>query len=228
MKLIFDFDDTIFDTKRFKYEYFFKCLEKYGISSEKFEESYLAQRKKDKVYDLNTHLSELISKINPPITPNDVISNIKKDMQDYIFPEFKSVSNTYGKDNIFIITHGEINFQQLKIDASRIGDYVARVIIVGGSKQKEIEALCAKYSDEKLFFFDDKFEYVVMDNIPNNLICVFVGDVASLSEEQRSELEKRNIKVCIRGELPQVIQKYAEENKIESIKNLNEGSPKMI
>lgn len=216
MKLIFDFDDTIFDTKRFKKERLFKCLEKYGITPENFEKSYLEHRKKYSNYDIDIHFQELVKDFGVNVNIKQVIIEITTNIQKFVFPDVKNIFAEQGKENIFIITQGSTAYQKLKTENSKIREDVEEIIVVSGSKLEEINALCEKFRSEMILFFDDKYEHLILENQPKNLICIFVGDVNSLSESQKKELNDRNISMCQRSGLDQKISKLTKENAIKN------------
>lgn len=162
MKFIFDFDDVLFhSTKLFK-EHMYKVLEEAGIPRILAEKSY-EESKRNEMYWLKSILKDF--SINP-----DLCEEILKESKNFINTELLDTVKKLGKENCFIISYGNHEFQYDKIKRTQIEDLFTEIVVVSGSKKDAIEKICAKYKDEKVIFVDDKakhFEDLDFKKFPN-------------------------------------------------------------
>ena len=85
-----------------------------------------------------------------------------------------------GKENCFIVTNGEQEFNHDKILRIGLQDlfYEQNIFIVLGSKKEIIEKICAKHKNEKVIFIDDKakhFEDLDFTKCPNLKTILYTG-----------------------------------------------------
>ena len=205
MKLIIDFDDTIFDTERFKKEKLFPALTQYGVSKKVFEISYKKYYKKNTTYDVYKHLELLEKKFTIKIDKALFSLQISKNLHTFIFPEYIRIFEKCGKDNIYIITQGEKEFQKLKIYSSLIQKKVKKILIVDDSKQNELERLCSLWSAELIIFIDDKFKNLSFENKSTNLRRIFIGKKTNLTKKQEKYLLIKEIPIYTRKNIEKAI-----------------------
>ncbi len=168
MKFIFDFDDVLFHTsKRFK-KHVIPVLEKHGISRNQIEEYFKKERwnlfsfKKMLAHFSVSRLYEEIMGKGKVFSNKDLIEVIKK----------------MGKNNCFIITYGDEEFQRDKIERAGITPLFSEIIVVTGSKKESIERICEKYKNEEVLFVDDKakhFEDLDFNKYPNLKTILYDG-----------------------------------------------------
>ncbi|OGI68527.1 hypothetical protein A2738_01440 [Candidatus Nomurabacteria bacterium RIFCSPHIGHO2_01_FULL_42_15] len=161
MKFIFDFDDVLFhNTKLFK-EHMYTSLKQAGISRVVAEEYYKTVRKNQFwLKELLTHFS----------LKESLYGEILKESKNFINKELLSVLKELGKENCYIVTHGNKEFQNNKIKISGITPLFSEIIVVQVSKKKAVEKICAKHKDEQVIFIDDKvkhFEDLDFKKYPN-------------------------------------------------------------
>jgi FMN phosphatase YigB (HAD superfamily) len=159
MKVIFDFDDVIFNAKAFK-DVMYQILGNEGYSG--MEELYEKVRERPTPFSLLAFLEEL----DPALTS---LENLDKKFSLYerilgfsehlVHAEVTELIQRLGKDNCYIVTNGVESFQQDKIRRSVGQDLVREVIVVSGSKREAIEEICKRHSDEEVIFVDDKSKY---------------------------------------------------------------------
>lgn len=227
MKLLFDFDDTIFDTERLKEERLFTSLQEYGVTKEDFENDYTSWRKTHPVYDIREHLRHLVTDHTLPVNVDTVVMNITEDLKTYVFPEYLDLIRLYGKKNSFIITQGENDYQRLKIKNSGIEEEVEGVFTVTTSKKEKVLELCARWGNESILFFDDKISNLNFKAETNNLTRIFTGNPMALDEKVLGTFQELGIETYRREEvvtkIPTLIQPEEKKSDIPT-----HGGPKMV
>ena len=195
MKVIFYFDDTIFDTKKFKEEALFNAFIQYGFTNEFVKNKYQEHRKENGVFELIDFINFVFDKSDKVFNSENIQYEIVKKINTYIKEEYRNLVTRLGRENVFIVSQGDEQFQRLKIKNADMEILAEEIIIVNGKKEEEIRNLCLRWDGEQVLFLDDKFTNLILENIPSNLQQYFVGDENSLNKEQKSVLKKLNIKV---------------------------------
>ncbi len=159
MKIIFDFDDVLFDAKAFK-ELMFFYLEEKGVSNAR--EVYTSMRARDKTFLVLDYLRSLHI---PKEDVDSVYEGIVTPAKWLVKQDVLSILKKVGKENAFIVSLGEEAFQRDKIEQA-LGDDVldSHVVVVSPSKREEIIRVCTMYKDEEIIFVDDKIE--LLNNLP--------------------------------------------------------------
>lgn len=214
MKLVFDFDDTIFDSQRFKEERMYTCLVESGVTVEEFKASYEEHRRNNSIHDIHKHLREIIAERGLAVSPEDIIYSMVQNIESYVFPEYLDLLKQYGRENIFVLTQGTEQFQTLKILHSNVEEQIEKSIIVQGGKEEQLNNLASIWQ-ETILFFDDKVSNLLFSAKENNIIPVFVGDVETLTDEQKGLLQANNIRFCHRSEIQALIPTLMKEHGIE-------------
>lgn len=215
MKLVFDFDDTVFDTERFKEERFYTSLSEYGVSREEFKSHYQKYRDTNPVYDIHLHLQELCAEKNIDIPVEDVVFSMVRGIDQYVFPEYKPIFEKYGRENIFILSQGSEHFQMLKIKHSEIEEKIEKAYIVAENKENTLHDLSLMWPAETILFFDNTVSNFHFERKEANIIPVFVGDPSLLSETDSLFLEENNIRICKKDEIEANIALFTKEAGIE-------------
>ena len=159
MRYIFDFDDVLFNTEKFK-EHEFACMKKIGISHEIALHSYEKIREAGKLFSLKYFLSDLfvVAEIKG-IEIEEIYEDIMGVCKTLLNKEVFQLIQKLGRENCFIVTHGDREFQMDKIKRTGIVPLFSEIVIVPGSKKEMVEKICAKYKNEEVFFIDDKEKY---------------------------------------------------------------------
>lgn len=156
MKVIFDFDDVVFNGKKFKSK-MFKVLEDRGY--ENVEKRYDLLRTNGLPFSLLDFMSDLDPSLEgeEKILLYEVILGFSWEcINEDVFRIMKEL----GKENCYIVTNGTYKFQMDKIRRS-IGLNVAEeVVVVSGSKEEEVKKICQRHKDEEVIFVDDKVLYL--------------------------------------------------------------------
>ena len=170
MKLIFDFDDTLSDTKRFK-ERLFSSLENIGIPRIIGEAEYEKIKSAGVCFSLKTFLNSILKANN---FNQKKLQSLYEEISE-IFPSLLDknlieIVKRLGRQNCYIVTYGDNEYQMEKIKKSGIISLFQEIYTTSTSKKEIVEQLCAKYSNEKIIFIDDKvhhFENLDIKKYPN-------------------------------------------------------------
>ena len=133
MKIYFDFDRTLFNTKVF-YEDIYKKLEEYKISPQLFDKIRIES--KNEGFNLFGIL-EKINKIKPFNNSLYVeLEHIFECSSMYVFDDVEPLLKYLKEINckLYILTKGNEEFQSVKIDNSKIDDYFEEIIITNNHK----------------------------------------------------------------------------------------------
>ena len=156
MKIILDFDDTIFNTYKLTQE-FIKIFEKAGFTKKEFYANYQITQEKTGDFDLETAFdlfSELKSFNREKI--KEEINSILSKTNDFIHSDFFGFADSFDKKNLILISCGIASSQKTKIENSKITHFFNKIIITPENKVKSFENISQKYKNEKIFFIDDK------------------------------------------------------------------------
>ncbi|KKQ43957.1 MAG: hypothetical protein US64_C0020G0003 [Candidatus Nomurabacteria bacterium GW2011_GWC1_37_9] len=155
IKIIFDFDDVLFDnTKQLKTR-MYSCLEKNGISKDVAEKYYKEVREAE--FYLKDFISKLLIRHNiSKVSQGDIYEEIMCKCKDFVNKDLLGIVNNLGKSNCYIVSNGEKDFQKDKIDRSGIYSLFSEVNIVPKSKKDNIERICSENKDSRIIFIDDK------------------------------------------------------------------------
>ncbi|KKQ12279.1 MAG: hypothetical protein US26_C0013G0003 [Candidatus Nomurabacteria bacterium GW2011_GWE1_36_71] len=155
IKIIFDFDDVLFDnTKQLKTR-MYSCLEKNGISKDVAEKYYKEVREAE--FYLKDFISKLLIRHNiSKVSQGDIYEEIMCKCKDFVNKDLLGIVNNLGKSNCYIVSNGEKDFQKDKINRSGIYSLFSEVNIVPKSKKDNIERICSENKDSRIIFIDDK------------------------------------------------------------------------
>src|SRR3989338_9776315 len=148
MKFIFDFDDVLFyNTRQFK-PHMFSYLQKIGIAPDTAREYYAKVRVRE--FSLKNFISTLAIREKIDKNPEDAYKEIMSQCRKFVNTELINLIKKSGKENCFLITNGEKEYQGDKIIETGIDFLFSQIIIVPGSKKEAVEKLCSQYKNEKV------------------------------------------------------------------------------
>lgn len=195
MKVIFDFDDVIFNAKAFK-EYMFLVLEKNGY--EDIRAKYEKMRGSGVTFSLYSFIKSVTfdsSEENVQVLYEKIISSCPLYINQQIF----DLMTALGKENCSIVTHGDHEFQMDKIRRSVGTDMVKDIVVVSTTKAEAVAAICDRYNDEEVIFVDDKLSFINDLDFEkcSNLKTVLFNEngLANLKAEIAESLQLENIKM---------------------------------
>jgi len=171
MKIVLDFDDTIFNTHRLMRE-FLEIVKKFGFTEEEFFGAYQECKKIMGYFDPKT-IIELLNKAKPfdKVKAEKEIDLILSDLSNFVYSDFFDFVKDFKKESLILLSFGAIDFQEIKIENSGITSYFQKVIITQRDKTEDLKNILRQTQDdkgnegEKIFFIDDKT--VQVDNIKN-------------------------------------------------------------
>lgn len=195
MKLILDLDDTILDTKRFKKDFLFKVFEAHNISSDVISSNYSEYTEVDS-FNLKHFLNYAITKNSleeKHIDTDLMVLNLKKDVLKCVKPEYLELIKKAGRENVIIVTKGDKEFQEYKIESCGLFSVVDERYIISDSKDDTIKDHCTKWWPEEVIFVDDSYKNILKEDVPDNLRQVYVGGLDNLSESEKEKLKELKV-----------------------------------
>lgn len=192
-KVIIDFDDTLFNTQALKLE-LARVFGKYGISQEKFAETYLKiyQDQNGRAqYDVVRHL-DLLSQEFKTLDKEKILAEINQLLKGWRLagvPEFLSALKQKDFYLILLSLGGE-RFQKRKIEAAGIKNYFDEIITVDEPKIKILKDLIGSLGEEIIFINDKIKETQEAKAVFPSLkpILLMREDIFPLSDYQNSGL----------------------------------------
>lgn len=163
MKLIFDFDGIIFNTRLFKRQ-LMKCFSEAGVLKKDFEKSYQYFKNQKIPYSAIKHLRFLKREFgyNSDRCYGLILGKVEKmfkNLKPYIFKDAEIFLKSLSKNNLYLLSYGDLNFQKQKIKGAKISDYFRRVIITNKNKAEIVKQIVKKDKFgklEKIIFIDDQ------------------------------------------------------------------------
>lgn len=162
MKIYLDFDGTLFNTDKF-YQDYLNILNKYNISS--FEiEKIKKELFKNKRFNLDILTDYIISKYN--------IKNLKQEVEtlynnSYVFEDVIPFLEKYKNYNLILLTLGDIDYQNRKIEGSKLSKYFQDIMITDVDKSQ----LDINYKDN-LFIDNNPKELIKFQNRGGKIIRI--------------------------------------------------------
>ena len=171
MKIILDFDDTIFNTHRLMQESL-EIFKKFNFTEEEFFGAY--QKCKERVGDFDLEIIvDLIFNLDKSNNLNTKtrLANKKKIKEEmnilfskasgFVYSDFFDFINNFSKKDLILLSFGTTDFQEMKINNSGIISYFQKVIITQKDKTEDLKNnILIKNEGEKIFFIDDKAEQI--------------------------------------------------------------------
>ncbi len=150
MKYIFDFDNVLLHTNKIRREHMYPTFQNVGVSIKDIDDYYQETRK------LHFSVKELIKNFS---LKEEVYEEVMRRTAEFSNTELIEIIKKLGKENCFIVTFGDEEFQLDKIKRVNISDLFSEIIVVPEGKKSAIEDICARYLNEEILFLDDKKEH---------------------------------------------------------------------
>jgi FMN phosphatase YigB (HAD superfamily) len=158
MKFIFDFDDVLFNnTTQFKKQ-IFNVLVKNGVPEPVAMEYYAEVREKE--FSLKKFIVFLFAKLNIKNEVDQIYKSILMGCSKFLNTELIEEVKKMGKENCYLLTNGEFEFQQDKIKYAGILNLFDTIYIVPGTKKEIIHDICDNNSKEKIVFVEDRVKFI--------------------------------------------------------------------
>jgi len=162
MKYIFDFDDVLFNTTKQLKEHMFRLIAEAGVPETEARAYYLEVRQKE--FSLKKFIAILFGRDErrKGINQNTLYEAIMTECSNFKNTELIEAIQRIPKDDRYIVTNGEDEFNRDKLKYSGIGElfHKSHIYIVPGSKQEAIKEICDKNKGEKIVFVDDKKRFI--------------------------------------------------------------------
>ncbi len=167
MKLILDFDDVLFKAGDLK-EVIFNTLASYGL--ENVREFYDMARKSGEPFSLRRFLYHVCDYkkaegMHPLVDVDMIYEEIMRVCPDLGNQELALLVKSVGKDNCYIVTNGDEEFQRDKIRRAGMDTLVQEVYVVPGGKKEKIAEICKAFPLEEVIFTDDKNKFFIELNL---------------------------------------------------------------
>ncbi len=191
MKLIFDFDDVLFNnTKQFK-DHMYACLENAGISRIIVKTEYMQVRATGVPFSLKKFLETLNTKYNVgTINAADLYAEILYPAKNFLNQDLIAIAEKAGRENCYLVTNGEEEFQKDKIAQTGIAPLFAEVHIVPQGKKEVISEIYNEHKKDKFIFIEDRTRFIDelnLKDMPNLTIIHFDEDGLKKLQEELSQ-----------------------------------------
>lgn len=168
MKIFLDFDDVLFNTKKFVVDYK-KIFRLHGISEDIYKKYYYDYPPNRKNSKLKKYISEPhIDKIGKEEKID--VSDLKRDIEvflgkanKYVFSDVADFLNSFNKKDNYLISYSKNKFLESKIKNSGVAKYFKTIIMTDVMKSLPIKDIMRNDNikkDEQMFFLDDRIEQI--------------------------------------------------------------------
>jgi len=159
---IVDFDDTLFDTYRFKRTRI-QVLKKLGVSEELFWQTYREARNDAEgnfCYSDNCHAQMLERAGFDKQIMYAALQTVTVRMKEFLFvgaEEFLQYLKGLGQPMV-LLSFGDPAFQEMKVKGSGVDKYFDRLFMVQDTKEHVIRELLGSTNDKEYWFINDKID----------------------------------------------------------------------
>ncbi|MFA7245417.1 MAG: hypothetical protein WC070_04555 [Candidatus Magasanikbacteria bacterium] len=188
---IIDFDDTLFDTQKFKQELASSLLS-LGIGEKLFWQTYAEARilsDGNFSYSFERHASILDREGFDYKQVLDNLNKVKEKINNFLFEDaiYFLESLKESKQDLYLLSLGDENFQKLKVEECRISKYFKQAFFRGKDKELVVKEILAENKDSKdsnVFFINDKIEesQKIKNDFPE--VKVILKQAVTLTEEE--------------------------------------------
>lgn len=156
MKVVLDFDDTIFNTGAFIEEKI-KIFNKLGFSREEYFVNYDKILALKGYFDSDSMIDLFLKskKFDKKRVKSEVEAVIKRS-KIFIYEDFFDFTADFDRKDLILVSVGSKAVQMGKIDNSDVIPFFSKVKIAEKYKSDEIVSVYKKHQSEKVFFIDDK------------------------------------------------------------------------
>lgn len=215
--IFIDFDDVIFNTQQFKHDFKDMFVE-YGVPEEIFDKYYNDPNDQSatKTFDPWRQISNIGEELK--IDTEKLVFLMEEflaDISRYVFEDVPEFAEKFGKQNIYIVSFGEMSYQTTKIENSKIVEIIGNIVVTQDTKSNAIADILNKVKPEekeKIYFLDDRIEQIkdVKGNFPQ-----IVTILLKRPEGRYQEMQMENCcdyQACNLREAEQIIEKHEKEN----------------
>ena len=186
MKIVLDFDDTIFNTHQMMGE-FVKISEKAGFTEDEFWIAY--QKCKGKVGDFDIEIiTDLLfesfkgkSSFSKKEEVRKEINLVLSRADKLVYPDLFNFIKSFDKKDLILLSYGTTKFHRAKIKNSGVADFFDEIIITEGNKSENLKAI----KSPNIFFIDDKVNQI--DQVKTTLPHITAIRIIRSQEGQKDE-----------------------------------------
>lgn len=165
MIILIDFDDVIFNTKKFK-EDLIKLFLSWGVSEDIYERTYYesSDNRAVKTYDPLKQISRLCEYVD--IDENKLIDSVNiflNSLDKYLFSDVADFLKSFEYEDVYVVSYGDLFFQKKKINGSGIGSSQINIALTDKLKADIIGDILQKTNREKkqkIILIDDRNEQI--------------------------------------------------------------------
>lgn len=180
MLIFLDFDDVLFNTRKFKDDYF-DLFKKRGVAKDVFEKFYYdpLDKRRTKSYSPIGHIQRVCrqAQLNYPEFEKEVM-RFTKYTNHYVFKDTVKFLENFSKEELYLVSFSKTNFQKSKIFNSGVAEYFNQIKIVDELKGETIRKIIkskANRASERIYFIDDRVEHLTDAKIKNpNIVTIFL------------------------------------------------------
>ncbi|MFA6256903.1 MAG: HAD hydrolase-like protein [Candidatus Paceibacterota bacterium] len=179
MKYIFDFDDVLFHTKSNLKERVFEVYKRHGVSPEQIKEFDAIE---GPVRGFS--LKRLLAHFSLPL---ELYHEIMHNNHEYVNLEMLKLAQAAGRENCFIVTYGDEEFQRAKIETAGLENFFREIFVVLDDKKKAVEQICEQFKDEPVIYIDDRERYfnnLDFKQYPNLKTILYTGQTKEEVEKE--------------------------------------------
>ncbi len=160
MKIILDFDDTIFNTS-LMLDKFLEVFQRAGFTEKEFWNNY--QKTKEKAGGFNREIFIGLFHNSNSLGENEIkkeINFVLGEMSRFIYPDFANFAKNFNKKDLILLSYGIANFQKEKIEKSKVALLLNKIIITSEDKVESFKNISQKHKNEKIFFIEDSAKQI--------------------------------------------------------------------
>lgn len=218
IKILIDFDDTIFDTAKFKVERIYTAFSAYSISPEKVKEYYDGYRDLNPTFSFDKFICYVAHEHKVEISEEIVTEAMFAGLHNFTFPFVSKLAEMFGEDNLILLTYGDRTYQEKKVKASGLTSLFNRVEYTEENKENWIRRFCSLNRQSQVVFIDDTFRHFIREGVPKNLTQICVNMTKKLPEAQLEGLRQAGVIIeDSRNKIPQIV-KGVESRELKRLK----------
>lgn len=203
MKIFIDFDDVIFNTKKFKQD-LAGIFSAHGISGEEYENSYYDPNDDQpiKIHDMEDQIQRL--KMSHSFDEKSLRKSLDDFMQDsssYVFEDVVPFVGLHENDKLSVLSFGNKVFQEKKVKSSKIQNYIPDIVITNKTKAEALADIFKENNNllkEKMLFLDDRTEQIsevkkMFPDVATILIKRPEGRYQDMKKDEYCDFEAHNL-----------------------------------
>jgi FMN phosphatase YigB (HAD superfamily) len=203
MKIFIDFDDVIFNTKKFKQD-LAGIFSAHGISREEYENSYFDPNNRNtiRMHNMEDQIQRLKkSRFFDEKSLRKALNNFMQDSSSYVFEDVVPFVGLHENDKLSVLSFGNKVFQEKKVKSSKIQNYIPDIVITGKTKAEALADIFKENNNllkEKVLFLDDRAEQIsevkkMFPDVATILIKRPEGRYQDMKKDEYCDFEAHNL-----------------------------------